>query len=411
MAQDETKKTEPIANLPESWKAHVDRRKAMRLMVDELFKEMESGNHYGVIPKTTHRTLLEPGVMMMLFRLPLKWEFKEEILEAKIEGEKYPFLTVDYMVTIQSLDGELLGWARGSASTGDQKYRGGTQWVTDKKIPDGVDKESLKKREQTSNFKDQEGRPTKYWVYEIPSDSNPYQHRNTIAAIAFKRTLKRALLMATASSDLFNAELDENGLQDEAIGKNKGYGNIEERRKVARDLLDKCITLQVIPTENKKSWLDNIDKDRPKELESRIKSLMGMAERAEKKAPAATSTTPENGKATETPSSKCNAMLATCVKHKYLTQAEESDWKAEIGKDKSDTDYANIGKRLRSIYDGAKCREMLAECNKLKAFDESSATGWKDTIDGAAAEKLPAILDSLTAYRDKAQLEAEEKKD
>ena len=87
----------------------------------------------------------------------------------------------------------------GHANTKEGRYA--RRWVTEKKLPEGIDKKSLQ-------FREKEGKYGKYTEYLVGND-DPYTLANTVLKMAKKRSQVDAALTVASLSDIFTQDLED----------------------------------------------------------------------------------------------------------------------------------------------------------------------------------------------------------
>ena len=161
-------------------------------------------NHdYGVIPGTgTKPTLLKPGAekILMLMGLTSEYEVSERVQDY-VNG--FFAFTVKCVL---SKGGMRVTEGLGHANTKEARYA--RRWLTEKKLPEGVDKKNLRKREKNGKY-------GKYVEYLVEND-DPYTLANTVLKMAKKRAQVDAALTVASLSDIFTQDLE-----DLSLGKDK----------------------------------------------------------------------------------------------------------------------------------------------------------------------------------------------
>ena len=280
----------------ETFKKELGIRMGIKAEVLRIFGEMESGTDYGQIPKTKKRSLYKVGAERLLFELGLQFKYTGFTpREIKIEGEKYPVVIVDSKFEIFTPDGSiLLGYAIGCSTSAESKYSSKTLWLSINKLRDqfpDLDPASLKTEDRPDSFN-----PGKtYKVYAIEeSDPNPYRNLDNLYKMARKRAVVPAVLMATGSAYLFNAELDENGgdrdhgeggsnkAQPQSRGRGpsgESSGDNKALRDDCLDLVKKCEREKALDSVAAEGWNKTIASGKEGTLGAMKKTLTSMLEK------------------------------------------------------------------------------------------------------------------------------------
>ena len=103
---------------------------------------------------------------------------------------------------IVSKSGNKITEGVGHANTREGRYT--NRWVTENKLPEGVDKAGLKKREKDSKFKPGE----KYFEYQVGND-DPFTLANTVLKMAKKRAQVDAVLTVASLSEIFTQDIED----------------------------------------------------------------------------------------------------------------------------------------------------------------------------------------------------------
>ncbi|MDL2315466.1 hypothetical protein LJC59_00085 [Desulfovibrio sp. OttesenSCG-928-A18] len=202
------------------------------LLQDILSKVMKKGEHYDVIPNCgTKQVLLKPGAekILMTFRLTPTYQIDER----QMPNNHREYLVVATLTSI--ITNQLVGQGAGSCSTMESKYRyrtGGGE-VTDVDVPkaywDAREDDPIaasKILKEAANADGHEGdkfgvkkNEGGFWKIsthgsKIEND-NPADCYNTCLKMAQKRALVAAVLTATAASDIFTQDLED---EDTASG-------------------------------------------------------------------------------------------------------------------------------------------------------------------------------------------------
>jgi len=158
-------------------------------------KTLKEGHDYGKIPGTDKPTLLKPGAekIFMLMGLTSHYEVTE-----KVEDYENGFFA--YTVRC-SLDRSGLPITQGLGHANTKEARYARRWLTEKRLPEGVDKGNLQKREKTGQY-------GKYTEYLVEND-DPFTLVNTVLKMAKKRAQVDAALTVGSLSELFTQDLDD----------------------------------------------------------------------------------------------------------------------------------------------------------------------------------------------------------
>jgi len=160
---------------------------------------MIKDSDYGVIPGTTKPTLLKPGAEKIAKLLGLADTY--EILD-KAEEWKMPFFR--YLVKCKLVHvgmNAVISEGMGECNSMESKYR--WRWVSERDLPEGVDKSNLVTQERKSS------KTGGHWtVYRLDND-DIYSQVNTILKMAKKRALVDAALSAGRLSDVFTQDIED----------------------------------------------------------------------------------------------------------------------------------------------------------------------------------------------------------
>lgn len=169
---------------------------------------MHEDEHYGVIPGTHKPTLFKPGAekLCMVFRLAPDFEIIREIHEPAMIG----YVIKCTLVHIPS--GEIIASGIGSCNSREAKYRWRT--VTADEVPGEYwaartagDQERMRQiLGADGSVKKKDG---KWYISRKVENDNPWDYDNTLLKMAEKRALVAAVLVATAASDIFTQDLED----------------------------------------------------------------------------------------------------------------------------------------------------------------------------------------------------------
>lgn len=160
---------------------------------------MKPGTHYGTVPGCGDKSvLLKPGAEMILtlFRISAEPEVDEST-----DG-----FDVTYRVKVKGVHiptGNIVGYGLGEASTSEKKYK----WR--KAVCEEEFNDTLDTRRQIAYIK-KSGEVYK----EMQVRQNPADITNTVLKMAKKRALVDLCLTATACSDIFVQDLDEEDINN-----------------------------------------------------------------------------------------------------------------------------------------------------------------------------------------------------
>jgi hypothetical protein len=187
---------------------------------------LQEGKDYGKIPGAGDKpSLFKPGAekVLTVFGISPQYEF-----ETKIEdytGKGFFMYTIRCNLYRQTPDGELrvIGQGVGSANSRESKYYG--KWYTEKKLPEGVDKNTCKSRERDGNY-------GKYTEYYVEADDG-LSLANTILKMAKKRAMVDATLTVASLSDLFTQDIEDMSFDSEDRHDARQTGNAPTNRSKA----------------------------------------------------------------------------------------------------------------------------------------------------------------------------------
>lgn len=168
--------------------------------VREFFRDvMVEGQDYGVIPGTEKPTLLKAGAESLCELYGYAITVKEP--RETIDRATGFYRVVVTVALIRRNTGETVAEGVGEANTNEGRYRG--RWVTEAKLPKGIDKGALRYEDRPSKF----GAGT-YRAYLVEND-DPWTLWNTVLKMAKKRALVDATLSATRSSGIFTQDVED----------------------------------------------------------------------------------------------------------------------------------------------------------------------------------------------------------
>lgn len=186
----------------------IQRAAVIREICDALMTE---GIHYGKVPGTNRRSLLQPGAetLAVSFRLGDRYELTHEDL-----GGGHRIYQSKCSIYHQPTE-TLLAEAIGVCSTMEEKYR----WVTKPATCPACGADAIIKSQQKYGggyvcWKKKDGCGQRFpddaqLKAERVERDNPADLYNTVAAMAQKRAKVRGIRMATGASDIFTDSVDD----------------------------------------------------------------------------------------------------------------------------------------------------------------------------------------------------------
>lgn len=189
----------PMTALPstEEMQSRLSRQLTMMKIRDDFIRQaMEPGIDYGDPAEDGKKALLKPGAekLLLFFGLYAHIECIKEIEDFGAELFVYT-----YRCEIRQIGSNIVvAVCEGDASSQEDKYR--WVWKTERDLPAGVDKSTLKSR--TSTYGNQS--VVKYRV----TAENPADKRNTLRKMAQKRALVGGTVIATATSGIFMVDIE-----------------------------------------------------------------------------------------------------------------------------------------------------------------------------------------------------------
>lgn len=212
-----------------------DLRRQVDLIQQVMREVMKEGEHFGVIPGTQKPTLYKPGAekLGMTFRLDPRFEVTRYELD---NGHR------EYEITCILTAGTRTWEGVGLCSSMESKYRyRDEKESTGKPVPseywdlrktDSKKARGLLGGKGFSTVKDDDGR----WVIfktvgrmENPDIADTY---NTVLKMAKKRAHVDAILTATAASDIFTQDMEDNGKPETAKPAEKSKVKMPEKKEV-----------------------------------------------------------------------------------------------------------------------------------------------------------------------------------
>lgn len=159
---------------------------------------LKKDHDFGIIPGTQKPTLLKPGAEKILMLMGLTSEYS---IDDKVQDYEGGFFAFTIKCAL-SKGGMKITEGFGHANTREGRYT--NRWVTESKLPEGVSKDNLKRREKESKFKAGD----KYYEYQVGND-DPFTLVNTVLKMAKKRAQVDAVLTVASLSDIFSQDLED----------------------------------------------------------------------------------------------------------------------------------------------------------------------------------------------------------
>lgn len=160
--------------------------------------QLHDGRDFGIIPGCKKPSLWKSGAERLLFFHGLACRL--DTTSETVVDWKTPFFNYCYRATIYNpRNNAVVATADGSCNSKEDKYR--YLWVTEKKLPKGINKDNLESKEIS-------GSNGKFTLYRIDNDSI-FGLANTILKMASKRAFIAATLMACRASDVFTQDESE----------------------------------------------------------------------------------------------------------------------------------------------------------------------------------------------------------
>jgi len=166
-------------------------------------KQLIAGVDYGTVPGTTGKgTLFKPGAEKLLRIHGLVDTY--EIIEKIEDWDKGIFYYFIKCILKDYKTGKMVSEGLGSCNSKESKYR--WRWVTEKEIPQDVDKNALFKKTINSQYGN-------FILYRLESDEI-FSQVNTIQKMAKKRALLDATLSACRLSSIFTQDIDDEDMKN-----------------------------------------------------------------------------------------------------------------------------------------------------------------------------------------------------
>lgn len=194
---------EPILSLIEN--INIDAVKGTIEKVRQLqatLKGILTDKHdYGKIPGCGDKpTLLKPGAEKILMALGITSTY--ELVEHTENFKDKGFFAYTVKCILYKADAKITE-GLGHANSKEKKWA--VEWVNEKNIPDGSDKELMQKKKLTGAYGD-------YYMYQVDADAN--SKANTILKMAKKRAQIDAVLTVASLSEIFTQDFDELDIEE-----------------------------------------------------------------------------------------------------------------------------------------------------------------------------------------------------
>lgn len=195
----------PIVTTDNSLVPTIARVKEQVQLIQHVMKEvMIEDEHYGIIPGCKKKSLLKPGAEKLLLTFRFAASYKEVSVI-----EKDDFISYRMQCDLTHItSGNYMGSGMGTCNSRENKYS--TRSVSVSKATTQERETAL--RTETRYYYDKRGNKKEFEVYII--NQNPWDLQNTFYKMACKRALIAAILNATAASDIFTQDIDENFVAD-----------------------------------------------------------------------------------------------------------------------------------------------------------------------------------------------------
>lgn len=161
-------------------------------------KNLKEDHDYGVIPGTQKPTLFKPGAEKILMLMGITSEY--DIAE-KVQDYENGFFAFTVKAVL-SRNGLKITEGLGHANTKESRYM--NRWVTEKKIPEGIDRDTLQTREKPSKFKEGE-----FYTEYLIDNSDSFTLANTVLKMAKKRAQVDAVLTVASLSEIFTQDMED----------------------------------------------------------------------------------------------------------------------------------------------------------------------------------------------------------
>ena len=168
----------------------------VRAMQAGLKKLLVENYDYGKIPGCGDKpTLLKPGAEKILMALGLTSSY--ELVEHTEDFKDKGFFSYTVKCILEK-NGQKITEGLGQANSKEKKWA--FEYVNEKDLPAGTDKELLKSKKFESKF-------GTYYKYEVEADAN--SKANTILKMAKKRAQIDAVLTVASLSEIFTQDFDD----------------------------------------------------------------------------------------------------------------------------------------------------------------------------------------------------------
>lgn len=151
---------------------------------------------YGKIPGCGDKpTLLKPGAEKILMALGITSTY--DLVEHTEDFKDKGFFAYTVKCILYKGDSKITE-GLGHANSKEKKWA--VEWVNEKNIPEGSDKDLMQKKKLTGVYGD-------YFVYQVDADAN--SKANTILKMAKKRSQIDAVLTVASLSEIFTQDFDD----------------------------------------------------------------------------------------------------------------------------------------------------------------------------------------------------------
>lgn len=179
----------------------------VRTLQSTLKNILTDGHDYGKIPGCGDKaTLLKPGAEKILMAMGITATYELVEHTEKFDGLGFFAYTVK---CILNKNGIKITEGLGHANSKEKKWA--FEFVNEKDLPDGTNKDLLKKKKYESQY------GGTYYKYEVEADAN--SKANTILKMAKKRAQIDAVLSVASLSEIFTQDFDDLPQDDEPTTK------------------------------------------------------------------------------------------------------------------------------------------------------------------------------------------------
>jgi len=216
----------------------------VQIIQEVMAKLMKEDEHYGVIPGTSQKpSLLKPGAEKLAFAFRMVPTFEETTTDLPRDHREYQVRTILRNETT----GRKLGEGLGSATTMETKWRFRTGPVefTGQPIPPAY--WQVRKDDPVGalamiggpGYVTKKNPDTGAWEVAIRGErvehDNPADYYNTCLKMAKKRSFVDAVLTATAASDIFTQDIEEEDLAEKVREEQGARGSASREVKPEAD--------------------------------------------------------------------------------------------------------------------------------------------------------------------------------